>query len=204
MKTYKEKVKEKIKQYSNDEYLKGYIRNEYMTDDKDADIYLNLTKKEELFDSRTRGRQLDLNPEIYEYIESKTSMLESDIQIELHITGIKLSDYEQGVVRHLIKEHYAIELYKTQKEYKEIRNKICKLLFIGLLSFFLYIFVFFETESAFGVEVLGFLFSFALWEGFDAMIYSFKEIKDEREAVTQNLLINIEYGEKDFVNEKVE
>jgi hypothetical protein len=54
------------------------------------------------------------------------------------------------------------------------------------------------------MEMFCFLFSFALWEGFDAMIYSFKEIKDEREAVTQNLLINIEYGEKDFVNEKVE
>lgn len=201
MSNYKEKVKEKIRQYSNDEYLNGYIRNEFMTDDTDADIYLNIDRKDELFDSRTRGRQLDLNPEVYEYIESKTSMLESDIQIELHITGVKLSDYEQGVVRHLLKEHYAIELYKAQKEYKETRNKICKLLLLGIVSFLLYLLVFFKTDSAFGVEALGFLFSFALWEGFDALIYSFKEIKESREEITQNLLINVEYGEKDFVNE---
>ena len=204
MSSFKEKVKEKIKQYSNDEYLNGYIRNEYMTDDKDADIYLNIERKEELFDSRTRGRQLDLNPEIYEYIESKTSMLESDIQIELHITGVKLSDYEQGVARHLLKEHYAIELYKAQKEYKEIRSKICKLLLIGIVAFLLYLLVFFKTDSAFGVEVLGFLFSFALWEGFDALLHDFNEIKEEREAITQNLLINVEYGEKDFVSKEVE
>ncbi len=195
MNDFKIKMEEKIKQFSNDEYLEGYIRNEYMTDDKDADIYLNIEEESELFDSRTKGKQVDLNPDVYEFIESKSSMLESDVQIELHISGLEMNDHKQGIVKHLIKEHYAIELYKVQKEYKRIRNKICKLLFIGIITFLLYMLVYFHTDFEFGVEILGFLFSFALWEGFDALLYDFNEIKKEREDTTQNLLINVVFDE---------
>ena len=191
MNNLKTKMQEKINQYSKDEYLNGYIRNEYLTDDKDADIYLNINDKSELFDSRTRGRQIDLHPDIYDYIETKSSMLESDVQIELHISGIELTQHEQGVVRHVIKEHYAIELYKVQKEYKRIRNKICKLILVGLVSFLLYTLIFFLTDFEFGVEILGFLFSFALWEGFDSMIYGYNEVKKQREDTTQNLFLMV-------------
>ena len=55
----------------------------------------------------------------------------------------------------------------------------------------MYAFLFFFTDFEFGLEILGFLFSFALWEGFDSMIYDFKEIKKEREDITQNLLTNV-------------
>ena len=59
----------------------------------------------------------------------------------------------------------------------------------------LYIFFFFATDFDFFIEVFGFIFSFALWEGFDAMIYSLSEIKEEREAITQNLLMEIEFND---------
>ncbi len=191
MNGFKKKMKEKIDIYSNKEYLDGYMRDEFMTDDNDADIYLKINEKDELFDSRTIDKQIDLNADIYDYIEDKSSMLDSDVQIELHITGIDLDSHEQGVVRHILKEHYAIELYKVQKEYSRIKRKIFYLIFVGLLSFIMYAFLFFFTDFEFGLEILGFLFSFALWEGFDSMIYDFKEIKKEREDITQNLLTNV-------------
>ena len=48
MSNFKKKVKEKIKQYSKDEYLAGYIQNEYLTKDGDADIYLNINSLNDL------------------------------------------------------------------------------------------------------------------------------------------------------------
>lgn len=195
MNSFNEKVKEKIKQYSNQEYLDGYIKEEFLTDDGDADIFIYLESKDELFDSRTRGKQKELNSEIYDFIEDKSSMLDNDTRINFHINGIELTSKEQGIVKHLVKEHYAIELYKSQNEYLKIKNKIFKLIILGLTSFLLYIFFFFATDFDFFIEVFGFIFSFALWEGFDAMIYSLSEIKEEREAITQNLLMDIEFND---------
>ena len=122
-------------------------------------------------------------------------MLDNDTKINFHINGIELTSKEQGLVKHLFKEHYAIELYKSQNEYLKIKNKIFKLIVLGLTSFLLYIFFFFATDFDFFIEVFGFIFSFALWEGFDAMIYSLSEIKEEREAITQNLLMEIEFND---------
>ncbi len=66
MNGFKKKMKEKIDIYSNKEYLDGYMRDEFMTDDNDADIYLKINEKDELFDSRTIDNQIDLNAVIYD------------------------------------------------------------------------------------------------------------------------------------------
>lgn len=193
MDSFKDKMMEKIKQYSNQQYLDGYIRKEFLTVDGDADIFLNITEKNELFDTWTVGDQVDLESDVYDFIEEKTSMLGNDIQIKLNITGCEFTPREQGIIKHVLKEHYAIELYKVQKEYVKYRNKIIFLIAVGVSSFLIYTLLFFFTNQDFFIEVFGFLFSFALWEALDALIYSFSEVKSEREAVTQNLLMNVEF-----------
>ena len=191
MNEFKKRLKEKIKMYSKKEYLDGYIKNEFMTDDGDADIFLNITEKNQLFDSRTMGDQIDLSNNIYDFIESKTSMLDNDIIISLHIIGIELTSKEQGMIKHIIKEHYAIELYKIQKLYNRYKNKILLLIMFGLLAFVSYFLFYLNTNFNFLFEVLTFMFSFSLWEAFDSIIYTFSDIKNEREAICQNLLIDI-------------
>lgn len=117
-------VDKKIKQFSNKKYLEGYIKNEYLTDDGDADIIMILKNKEDLFDSRTSGNQLELRKDFYDYVDDKTSILDNNIQINLHIKGLNITDREKGRAKHIIKEHYAMELYKIQKEYQTHKNKI--------------------------------------------------------------------------------
>ena len=68
MNSIKNVVKEKIKKYSNEEYLDGYIKNEFLTDNGNADIFLKINNKEELIDTRTVGNQLDLNKSVYGYL----------------------------------------------------------------------------------------------------------------------------------------
>ena len=89
MDDFKGKVKEKIRQYSNEQYLDGYIKKEFLTDDGDADIYINIDEKYDLFDSWTVGNQIDLETDIYDYIEEKTAMLGNHVPINLHIIGCK-------------------------------------------------------------------------------------------------------------------
>lgn len=204
---FNSKMKEKIKQYSSEKYLDGYIRNEFLTDDGDADIFIKIDEKYDLFDSWTVGKQTDLEKDVYEYIEEKTAMLGNNIQINLHIIGCEFTPHEQGIIRHILKEHYAIELYKTQQQYTITKNKIISLFCFGAICFILYSFLFFLENFNYLVEVFGFLFSFSLWEAMDCIIYTYSEIKDQREATTQNLLINVDFSdekvkEKEFNNDE--
>lgn len=187
------KMKEKIKLYSQEEYLDGYIKNEFLTEDGDADIFLKIENKDELFDTWTMHDQVDLENDVYSYIEEKTSMLGNDIQINLHIVGGDLSSHEKDIIKHILKEHYAIELYKVQRKYNDIKKKIFGLIVTGLLSLLGYGLLYLYTDFNFFMEVFGFLFSFSLWEGFDAYIYAFNEVKLEREAITQNLLMIVDF-----------
>ena len=196
MNEFKKKMKEKIKIFSNEKYLNGYIKDEYITEDGDADIVLNLNSYDDLIDPRTTGHQLDLNKEVYEYIEEKSDMLENDIPLELHICGIDLDSKIQETIKHIFKEHYAIELYKIQRNYIKYRNKIISLAVLGLIAFIIYLAIFFYNDANFLLEVFGFIFTFSLWEAFDAYIYTFKDIRYERENITQNLLMKISFDEK--------
>ena len=196
MNNIKDQVKEKIKKYSNEEYLDGYIKNEFLTDDGNADIVLNISNKEELFDSRTSGNQLDLNKKIYDYIEEKSSILNNDIQISLCITGVQLSLNEEGKIKHIINEHYAIELYKMQRKYRRYKRRIFKLALLGTFFLACYGIISLMFSSRFFLEVFGFLFSFTLWEAFDTLIYTLSEIKLHREAITQRLIMEIKFDEK--------
>ena len=195
---FKQKMHEKIKIYSNKKYLDGYINNEFMTDDGDADIFLNIGEKSELIDTWTYGNQIDLESDVFDFIEEKSSMLDSDVQINLHIIGTKFNSNEQGMIKHILKEHYAIELYKVQKKYNMYKKKIISLFFTGFLSVLCYLILYLYTDFEFFLEVFGFIFSFALWEAFDALIYGFSEVKVERNDITQNLLMNIDFNYVDI------
>lgn len=191
MNNIKREVKDKINKYSNEQYLDGYIKNEFLTDSGDANIYIKLDDKNELFDKRTIGSQLDLNHKIYKYIDNKASMLRNDVQINFHIVGLEMNQTEKEKVKHLIKEHYAIELYKIQKQYKRHKNKILKLLLMGILFVLMYLLFTSYLKLNEFEEVFIFLFSFSIWEALDCLIYFLSDLKLNREAITQKLLIDV-------------
>lgn len=196
MNDFKSKMNEKIKEYSNDKYLAGYIKNEYTTNDNDIDIYLKIDDKNQLFDGRTVGNQIDLNEGVYQFLEKKTAMLENDVPINLHIIGYIFTPKEQEKIKHLFKEHYSIELYKAQRDYKKTRNKSINLIVIGILFLVIYLYMVLVINFNVLSEIFVFLFSFSLWEAFHSLIYTLNEESNRREAVTQNLLTNIDFIDK--------
>ena len=194
MKDYKKKVKENVKKYTNKEYLDNYIKEEFLTEDGDADIFIKLNSKDSLFDSRTIGKQIDLNEHIYEFVEEKSSMLDCDIHINLHLIGLDLTEEEKSRVKRILKEHYAIELYKNHKEYNKNKKDLIILLSLGLIAFLIYALLYFLTNFNFALEVFCFLFSFAIWEGCDYYIYTFREIVTERNNINQNLMMSVDFS----------
>ena len=194
MNDIKEEVKEKIKQYSNEEYFDGYIKNEFLTDNGKADIFLKITSKEELFDSKTMGNQLDLNNGIYKFLDSKTSILDNNIKIKLNIVSENIKKKDLEKVKHLISEHYAIELYKAQKQYKKNNIKFIKLIIVGMLFLIFYAIIALSSTSKFFIEVFGFLFSFTLWHAFETLMNTLKAIKIKRESITQKLVMDIVFN----------
>jgi len=191
MKPFKKKVKEKIKQYSNEEYLDGYINDEFLTDDGKADIFLNINSLDELYDYKTAYAQTDLHEKVYKHIDAKASMLNNDIPLKLRIIGMKFDNKEQEQIKHIITEHYAIELYKIQKRYRRHRTKAINLLLLGIVFSMIYAIVALTIETVFIKEVLGFLFSFTLWEAFDEVLFTRGELKYYREVITQKLLMEV-------------
>lgn len=191
MDSFRKKMREKIKLYSNKEYLDGYMKKEFITEDGNANIFLKIDSIDELIDKRTIENQIDLNNDIYNFIEDKSAMLDNDIPINLHITGIELSPKDQGIIKHILKEHYAIELYKTQKKYNKYKGKMISLLISGIFFVMLYYVLFYSEHFNFLTEIVAFVFSFSIWEAFDSAIFAFTDLSNEREAVTQNLLINL-------------
>jgi len=193
MNDIKNELQEKIKLYSDKKYFEGYIKNEFLTDDGDADIKITLNNKNELFDKRTRENQLDLNKELYDYIDEKTAMLDNNIQINLHIKSTNISEEDQSIAKHIFKEHYAIELYKVQKQYRIVKNKTIKLVIFGLSMILLYGLIYYWKGSEFFLEVFGFIFSFSLWKAFENIIYTMNDLKYKSEAMAQRLLMEIEF-----------
>lgn len=195
MNNIKKKVKEKIKVYSDEKYLEGYIKTEFLTDDGKADVILNISERDELFDSRTRDNQLELCDEIYDYIDEKTSMLDNDVELDLDILGIKLDNEDKQKVKHLISEHYAIELYKTQRKYKKCIGSIFRTTICGLLFFAIYMIIELHPHTDLFQEIFGFLFSFTLWQAFELILFDMRDLRTEREAITQKLIMNIYFEE---------
>ena len=191
MNDFKKKMGKKIEQFSSKDYLDSYIRNEFLTDDGDADKKKKISSKDDLIDNRTVNNQIDLRSEIFEFVENKTALLDNDIKINLHIIGVKLSENEQIMIKNIFREHYAIELFKIQKDYKNQKEKVLSLFLIGCISLLSYLLLYLFTDFDFFLEVFGFIFSFALWEAFDQLIYEISDTKFEREAISQNLLIEI-------------
>ncbi len=196
---FKKKMNEKIKEYSDDNYLQGFIKSEYNIDDKDADIYLRVYSANELFDSRTVGKQKALNDNLYSYIESKTAMLDNDIPINLHIIGYAFPSKDKEKIKHLIKEHYSIELYKAQKEYRKIVKKSSYLFLVGSVFLLIYLAILIYVETNAASEIFAFLFTYSLWEALHGIIYVLSKVKDKRAAITQNLLMEVDFSDKDEI-----
>ena len=93
-------------------------------------------------------------------------------------------------------------MYKIQKEYKKIVNKSSYIFLDGLVFLLIYLAIIVSVESNVSSEIFAFLFSYSLWEALHGVIFVLSKVKDKRAAITQNLLMEVDFIDKENMLKK--
>ena len=76
---------------------------------------------------------------------------------------------------------------------KNVRNNLYQYKNITYLAIIIFV------ESNVSSEIFAFLFTYSLWEALHGIIYVLSKVKDKRAAITQNLLMDVDFIDKDNV-----
>ena len=173
--------------------LHQYIEQEYMDADGYAVIDICLYDGLEWVDPMSMGRQRDLNPEIYAFIERKANIIPAQIPLKLRFHGDGVSVPEQDEIRRLLAEHYTVVLHDKIWDKRNNRRKLVGLFAVGLAFLSLYFFFALQREDGLFLEVLSVIGSFAVWEAADCLILERREINTEILNTAQNLTQDVEF-----------
>ena len=184
-----------VNKYSSKKSLDSYIDREFINEEGYAVININLYNGVQLFEPFSYKNQLELNSEIYDYIDNKVAVIPKDIPLKVIFRGKKISEKNQNEIKKLIREHYAIKLYEKQKELNLNRDKTIILAMLGIAMLFLYFYLSVRYNNTLFLEIFSIVASFSIWEAADFFILGRTKINVERFHITQKLIQEIEFEE---------
>ncbi len=156
--------------------LHDYLEDEFLQKDGTAVIDINLNDVD-VFDPISYGHQLDLNPDIIEYIDKKVNLIPIVYPIVLRFHASNLTDETKTQIEHCLREHYYVELQDKAWDKRNNKMQILYLTVLGLVFISLYIYSVFVLEEGLFVEFLSVVGSFALWEAADRFLLERQSIK---------------------------
>lgn len=175
--------------------LHHYIDQEYMDDDGYAVIDVCLYEELEIYAPMSMGRQRDLNPEIYDFIEQKAYMIPAQIPLKIRFHGKRLSDDEKEEIRRLLSEHYTVILHDKAWDKRNNGRKLLGMTVVGVVFLSLYFFFALKREDGLFLEILSVIGSFALWEAADCFLLERRDINMEMFNTAQHLTQEVEFVE---------
>ncbi len=197
MKASKERRKMLIKKISEFEQsnsgIKEYIANEYLDENGTAVIEINGYCGLVWFEPLSSGKQLELNSEIYEYIDKKVKGIPINYFIKLKFINSNLSEDKKQRIKNQIKEHYGLILKERNIKLKFNIIKILGLFIFGVL---LLAISFALNKSQLGeivVEILSIIASFSLWEAADFYLFERNQLKFQRLNAGQIAIAEVEF-----------
>lgn len=187
---FRTKIAEYEKNYeSNFEYIK----KEYLDEDGNAVININLSGME-IYNPLTVGHQRELIPEIYSTIDSKVYPIPAEIPIILNFYGVQREDRSQ--VEALVKEHYGL-VFKDKKIDLHInRVKYISMFVIGGLLLALYFMLSNSPINELWYEFLSIIATFIVWEGADFAILERRSLKIAYYDAAQTVLAKFRFSDK--------
>ena len=186
-KARKNQLKKATARRSNLLTLRQYIDQEYMDADGYAVIDIALYDGFARYHPLSLGRQLDLNEEIYDFIEQKASIIPAQLPLKLSFHGGNLDAAEQERVRQLLTEHYTVCLHDKLWDKRINRRKLVGMSAVGLFFLSLYFYFALKREDGLFLEVLSVVGSFALWEAADSLMLERRDINAEIRNIAQHL-----------------
>lgn len=157
----------------------------------DVCLYDNL----ELYNPMSMGRQRDLNPEIYDFIEQKAYIIPAWTTLKVCFRGGKLLAEEKEEIKRLLSEHYTVILHDKAWDKQINRRKLFDMAAVGVVSSRCIFFFAPKWEDGLFLEILSVIGSFALWEAADCLMLERREINTEIFNTAQYLTQEIEFIE---------
>lgn len=173
--------------------LHDYIDQEFMDGDGYAVIDVRLDQELELYDPLSMGKQQDLNPEIYDFIERKADIIPAQIPLKIRFHGREIGAPEQEKIRRLLAEHYTVMMHDKMWDSRSCARKLVGLSVVGVAFLSLYFFFALSREDGLFLEILSVIGSFALWEAADCFILERREIHTQMLNTAQYLTQDVEF-----------
>ncbi|MGN0632951.1 MAG: hypothetical protein ACI4JW_03695 [Oscillospiraceae bacterium] len=172
----------------------AYLRSQREEDGR-VGIDINLNNDFELYNPLSVNCDLELNSDIYDYIEEQSNLIPSNIPLKIRFHGRSFSDDEQNNIREIIKRHYAVAAFDKQWDKALNTKKLIAMFIFGvaMLAIYFYLSVFLKNQIA--VELFSVLGSFSLWEAAGSFLLERPQIKREYNEIMQFKNQTIEFCE---------
>ena len=174
--------------------VRDYIRKEFLDKDGYYTIGINLYKEFLLYNGLSVGEQLELNDEIFNYIDNKSEVIPNNYKIKIKFIGRKISDEDRKRIDYLIHEHYYVVMENIKRELNKLTYKMIGLLLFGISLFTLCFFIVSKISyNSLLLEFLSLVGSFSIWESFGIFIFDRREFLNNYYGSLQNYEMEIEF-----------
>lgn len=169
-----------------------YIYQEYLEDDK-AIIYVDASQLE-LFDPLSYGNQIEMNEELYAFIERKSYPVPVKYPIIVRFCNREFTKSEQELIQKLIVERYSVELRDKILDLKINKIKVIALTVVGVVLLGIYFSLQLANLGNIFMEFLSIAGTFALWEAVDFYLLERKDLKTQKYNTGQLAMIEVQFS----------
>lgn len=176
-------------------YYAKDVAEEYVEDGY-ACIDLRLYPEFELYDPMSMGSQRDLNPEIYGHIDQHTNLIPTAMPLKIRFWGRAIPEEEQKSITEMMKKHYTHCLLDKVWDRRSNNIHMWSMLILGAAFLSLYVFLNLREQDNVGLEILGTIGSFSMWEAADCFLVERLSIRRQMGYIAQNLVQEVEFHEE--------
>lgn len=177
----KERMKELVK-----------YAEEIVDDEGYAVIDVRLPEGKDLYNPLSTGANLDLNGDIYDFIDQQANIIPSKIPLKIRFHGNVDKD-KQDEIRQLMHRHYTMRSYDVTWDFAANFRKAIFLTVFGIAVLIAYFLVTVLVDNPLFAEILSIVGSFSLWEAANAILLDRPALRRSHDAIEQNINQRLEF-----------
>ena len=189
----KRALKGVIRREKNLRELGSRLNEKYMENGK-ARIDVDLTDAE-LYTPLSRGKQRQLNGDIFDHIEQSANLLPSLVPLRIVFYGMEPDPEEQARVRELYQRHYSAAMQDRLWDQRSNTHRMLYMILIGVAFLALYLVLALNREDSLFLELLSVIGSFSLWEAASCFLVERKAIQKELMETAQFMTAEIAFSD---------
>ncbi len=174
--------------------IQSEMEKEYLNEEGEASISIDLSNEEELFDSYSGGTLL--NPDVYEYLDEAASFVSITKPLNINITLDSTDEKFESKVRSTYKAHYMARIIKKGKQLKKNAISGAVLMVIGVILLVLNVSLGKLIDNFILSEIVSVASCMLMWESVDHLVLISHGLREERNKLVQMAMASIGFGIK--------